>query len=164
MDAEQGNGTFRNDLKLLEAPESVVIGGCGPVGLYTALRLLQSLHEINVPLFHVKIYDPIKPYRGNVIRIPFSIAASLPVPLRYALWPISDVRNRIFGAISLLSMWEEAYDYKLQHFIEIADFQIQDRNYLEQNFGEQVHFFQMDRRTAPSSLPTYPCTPHGILS
>jgi len=66
---------------------TVVINGAGPVGLTTAIALLDVSSQMGIPMPKVQIWDPcLRPWREVVIRIPHSIAVSLPEQVQMELW------------------------------------------------------------------------------
>jgi hypothetical protein len=65
----------------------VVVNGAGPVGLTFAMAVLDGAALKNVAKPNVQIWDPhITPWRETVIRLPYSIAASLPNQVQMELF------------------------------------------------------------------------------
>lgn len=67
--------------------ETVVVNGAGPVGLTFAIALLDRATQLGLPKPNIQIWDPsVKPWRESVIRLPHSIATSLPAQVQMELW------------------------------------------------------------------------------
>jgi len=82
--------------------EIVVVNGAGPVGLTFSLALLDRATEKGLPMPSVQIWDPcMTPWRENVIRIPYSIAMSLPDQVQVELWgETTSSPQRLFMPVS----------------------------------------------------------------
>jgi len=65
----------------------IVVNGAGPVGLTFAIALLDRATQLGLSKPHVQIWDPhVTPWRETVIRLPHSIAVSLPEEVQMELW------------------------------------------------------------------------------
>lgn len=144
-----------------EPVANVIVGGAGPVGFVFCLRLLEGLEGLDqapgsggsLPL--VKLYDPILPWRKTVIRIPFSVAKSLPVELREELWPIASVRDTLFGPCSLDDpRFSPRMNYEFWPFIEIFDFQWKVQKYLERHYPKSFEYIKTN--SDPTKKFDYP--------
>merc|ERR1719446_1566648 len=66
---------------------TIVVNGAGPVGLTFAVALLDRATQLGVPKPNVQIWDPcLTPWRETVIRLPHTIATSLPEEVQMDLW------------------------------------------------------------------------------
>lgn len=75
---------------MLNEPSSsntIIVNGAGPVGLTFAVALLDRATQLGVPKPNVQIWDPnLTPWRETVIRLPHTIATSLPEQVQMELW------------------------------------------------------------------------------
>jgi len=80
------------------ASDAVLINGAGPVGLTFAVALLDQAVLAGSPKPKVQIWDPnLIPWRETLIRLPSSIAASLPEQIQMDLWEETSSRpQRMF--------------------------------------------------------------------
>lgn len=80
------------------ASDTILINGAGPVGLTFAVALLDRAALTGLPKPNVQIWDPnMIPWRETLIRLPSSIAASLPEQMQMDLWEETSSRpQRLF--------------------------------------------------------------------
>lgn len=134
-----------------ETRDALVVRGAGPTGLFLSAQLLSEVEKRNqrygdvlrMPL--IIALDTVKdPWRGPVIRIPYSIAKDLPDSLKRALWPKLIVRQRMFGPQPRDNgTWR--ITYQNVPLVEIRDFELKLREYLQRTFPEDFQLSIVER-------------------
>jgi Alr-MurF fusion protein len=127
----------RKLFKSMSDEEKVLIIGAGPVGLYTALQLLESSENCQIKLTESRNGK----VRPHVFNGTFNAVNSLPDQIKSKLWPDQHVKNLIFGNRSKdeNGFWPFV-EYKYLPIIHVGEFQNAILHYLEKFYSDRFEF------------------------